>query len=34
VAFHTELGEDDRLHRLFLADVARSGAGSSSSTTG
>jgi pyridoxal 5'-phosphate synthase pdxT subunit len=25
VAFHTELGEDDRLHRLFLADVAASG---------
>jgi 5'-phosphate synthase pdxT subunit len=22
VAFHTELGSDDRLHRLFLADVA------------
>jgi 5'-phosphate synthase pdxT subunit len=22
VAFHTELGRDDRLHRLFLADVA------------
>lgn len=26
VAFHTELGHDDRLHRLFLADVA-SGSG-------
>ena len=26
VAFHTELGRDDRLHRLFLADVA-SGSG-------
>jgi 5'-phosphate synthase pdxT subunit len=25
VAFHTELGHDDRLHRLFLADVATSG---------
>jgi 5'-phosphate synthase pdxT subunit len=24
VAFHTELGEDDRLHRLLLADVAAS----------
>jgi 5'-phosphate synthase pdxT subunit len=24
VAFHTELGSDDRLHRLFLADVAAS----------
>jgi pyridoxal 5'-phosphate synthase pdxT subunit len=24
VAFHTELGRDDRLHRLFLADVASS----------
>jgi 5'-phosphate synthase pdxT subunit len=24
VAFHTELGADDRLHRLFLADVAAS----------
>jgi pyridoxal 5'-phosphate synthase pdxT subunit len=24
VAFHTELGDDDRLHRLFLADVAAS----------
>jgi 5'-phosphate synthase pdxT subunit len=24
VAFHTELGLDDRLHRLFLADVAAS----------
>jgi 5'-phosphate synthase pdxT subunit len=30
VAFHTELGRDDRLHRLFLSDVAASsGAGSS-----
>jgi pyridoxal 5'-phosphate synthase pdxT subunit len=25
VAFHTELGQDDRLHELFLADVASSG---------
>jgi 5'-phosphate synthase pdxT subunit len=25
VAFHTELGQDDRIHRLFLADVAASG---------
>jgi 5'-phosphate synthase pdxT subunit len=25
VAFHTELGHDDRLHKLFLADVAASG---------
>lgn len=25
VAFHTELGRDDRLHKLFLADVASSG---------
>ncbi|HEY5287673.1 MAG TPA: pyridoxal 5'-phosphate synthase glutaminase subunit PdxT [Solirubrobacteraceae bacterium] len=24
VAFHTELGRDDRLHRLFLADIASS----------
>jgi pyridoxal 5'-phosphate synthase pdxT subunit len=24
VAFHTELGHDDRLHKLFLADVASS----------
>lgn len=24
VAFHTELGSDERLHRLFLADVAAS----------
>ncbi len=24
VAFHTELGHDDRVHRLFLADVAAS----------
>jgi 5'-phosphate synthase pdxT subunit len=23
VAFHSELGDDDRLHRLFLAEVAR-----------
>jgi 5'-phosphate synthase pdxT subunit len=37
VAFHTELGHDDRLHRLLLADVAaskgsgsRSGSGSDS----
>jgi pyridoxal 5'-phosphate synthase pdxT subunit len=39
VAFHTELGRDDRLHRLFLADVAASdgageGAGVSASDTG
>jgi pyridoxal 5'-phosphate synthase pdxT subunit len=35
VAFHTELGRDDRLHRLFLADVAASdGAGVSVSETG
>lgn len=27
-AFHTELGHDDRLHRLFLADVAASSSGS------
>jgi 5'-phosphate synthase pdxT subunit len=26
VAFHTELGEDDRLHRMLLAGVARSSA--------
>jgi 5'-phosphate synthase pdxT subunit len=25
VAFHTELGRDDRLHELFLADVAAAG---------
>lgn len=25
VAFHTELGRDDRLHQLFLADIASSG---------
>jgi 5'-phosphate synthase pdxT subunit len=25
VAFHTELGEDDRIHRMFLADVAETG---------
>jgi 5'-phosphate synthase pdxT subunit len=43
VAFHTELGADDRLHRLFLADVAASrgelggviaGSGGRSSDTG
>jgi pyridoxal 5'-phosphate synthase pdxT subunit len=35
VAFHTELGRDDRLHRLFLSDVAASsGAGSSSTALG
>ncbi|HEY5260986.1 MAG TPA: pyridoxal 5'-phosphate synthase glutaminase subunit PdxT [Solirubrobacteraceae bacterium] len=28
VAFHTELGLDDRLHRLLLADVAANGASS------
>ncbi|MFZ1926716.1 MAG: pyridoxal 5'-phosphate synthase glutaminase subunit PdxT [Solirubrobacteraceae bacterium] len=27
VAFHTELGRDDRLHRLFLADVASASRG-------
>jgi len=32
VAFHTELGSDDRLHRLFLADVAAS-AGSGEGVT-
>jgi 5'-phosphate synthase pdxT subunit len=26
VAFHSELGEDDRLHRLFLTEVARAAA--------
>lgn len=35
VAFHTELGGDGRLHRLFLSDVAASrGAGSSSISLG
>lgn len=35
VAFHTELGRDDRLHRLFLSDVAASsGAGSESISLG
>jgi 5'-phosphate synthase pdxT subunit len=35
VAFHTELGHDDRLHRLFLSDVAASsGVGSSSTSLG
>ena len=35
VAFHTELGHDERLHRLFLSDVAASrGAGSSSTSLG
>jgi len=34
VAFHTELGEDDRLHRLFLADVAASGGLESGSISG
>jgi 5'-phosphate synthase pdxT subunit len=35
VAFHTELGRDDRLHRLFLSDVAASsGAGSDSTSLG
>ena len=35
VAFHTELGRDDRLHRLFLSDVAASsGAGSGSTALG
>jgi pyridoxal 5'-phosphate synthase pdxT subunit len=35
VAFHTELGHDDRLHRLFLSDVAASsGAGSGSTALG
>jgi pyridoxal 5'-phosphate synthase pdxT subunit len=32
VAFHTELGQDDRVHRLFLADVAASGGGASVET--
>ncbi len=32
VAFHTELGSEDRLHRLFLADVAAS-AGSGEGVT-
>jgi len=32
VAFHTELGADDRLHRLFLADVAASRADVDGST--
>jgi 5'-phosphate synthase pdxT subunit len=32
VAFHTELGQDDRVHRLFLADVAASGGGDSVET--
>lgn len=27
VAFHTELGSEDRVHRMFLADVAAAGAG-------
>lgn len=35
VAFHTELGPDARLHRLFLSDVAASsGAGSGSTSLG
>lgn len=35
VAFHTELGRDDRLHKLFLSDVAASsGAGSGSTSLG
>ncbi len=35
VAFHTELGRDDRLHRLFLSDVAASkGVGSGSTSLG
>jgi 5'-phosphate synthase pdxT subunit len=35
VAFHTELGHDDRLHRLFLSDVAASsGVGSGSTSLG
>jgi 5'-phosphate synthase pdxT subunit len=35
VAFHTELGGDDRLHRLFLSEVmASSGAGSGSTALG
>ena len=33
VAFHTELGPDDRLHRLFLADVLAS-AGSADGASG
>jgi pyridoxal 5'-phosphate synthase pdxT subunit len=35
VAFHTELGRDERLHRLFLSDVAaNSGVGSGSTSLG
>lgn len=35
VAFHTELGGEDRLHRLFLSDVAASsGAGSTATSLG
>ena len=34
VAFHTELGHDDRLHGLFLADVASSGDSGSGSSSG
>jgi pyridoxal 5'-phosphate synthase pdxT subunit len=34
VAFHTELGRDDRLHGLFLADVASSGDSGPGSSSG
>jgi 5'-phosphate synthase pdxT subunit len=33
VAFHTELGRDERLHRLFLSDVAASSRAGSGSTS-
>jgi 5'-phosphate synthase pdxT subunit len=33
VAFHTELGRDERLHRLFLSDVAASSGAGSGSTS-
>lgn len=33
VAFHTELGRDERLHRLFLSDVAASNGAGSGSTS-
>ncbi len=33
VAFHTELGRDDRLHKLFLSDVAASSGARSGSTS-
>jgi pyridoxal 5'-phosphate synthase pdxT subunit len=34
VAFHTELGRDDRVHRLFLADVAASRRGDPAPSAG